>query len=156
MTELTLCMAGAILLLVVACALLWAQIVWLKIDIKELYYKEPCPGDLIAKIGCPICGADITVEHGDDPGEISALATSTPTREKNIRELVEKAQLATGLKPVVEKYRDLIVELGFGYERPEHYNEVFIGKCVALLVELADKLAPFEEKNNARINAAAP
>jgi hypothetical protein len=29
-------MAGAILLLVVACALLWAQIVWLKTDIKYL------------------------------------------------------------------------------------------------------------------------
>jgi len=40
MTELTLCMAGAILLLVVACALLWAQIAWLKADIKHLNQRE--------------------------------------------------------------------------------------------------------------------
>ena len=40
MTELTLCMAGAILLLVVACALLWAQISWLKADIKHLKQRE--------------------------------------------------------------------------------------------------------------------
>lgn len=44
MNELMLCMAGAILLLVVACALLWAQIVWLKTDIKEFCRSEsePC------------------------------------------------------------------------------------------------------------------
>ena len=40
MTELDLCMAGAILLLVVACALLWAQIVWFKTDIKNLYRQQ--------------------------------------------------------------------------------------------------------------------
>ncbi len=40
MTELMMCMAGAILLLVVACALLWAQIAWLKADIKNLYRLE--------------------------------------------------------------------------------------------------------------------
>lgn len=40
MNELTLCMAGAILLLVVACALLWAQNTWLKADIKNLYRSQ--------------------------------------------------------------------------------------------------------------------
>lgn len=31
------------------------------------------PGQLIAEIGCPACGAELRVEHGDDEGEIGVL-----------------------------------------------------------------------------------
>ena len=40
MSDLDLYLAGAILLPVVACALLWAQIAWLKADIKHLKQRE--------------------------------------------------------------------------------------------------------------------
>lgn len=31
------------------------------------------PGQLIAKVDCPCCGAALTVEHGDDEGEIGVI-----------------------------------------------------------------------------------
>lgn len=36
---------------------------------------EPMPGDLIAKVGCPCCGADLEVVHGEDEGMIGAYGT---------------------------------------------------------------------------------
>lgn len=36
----------------------------------------PEPGDLIVNGDCPICGSTITVEHGDEAGEIVFLAHS--------------------------------------------------------------------------------
>lgn len=40
MNELTMCMAGAILLLIVAYVMTWVQIAWLKTDIKHLQRRE--------------------------------------------------------------------------------------------------------------------
>ena len=40
------------------------------------------PGDLIATGDCPICGSEITVELGDDPGEIVFLAHSNQQGRK--------------------------------------------------------------------------
>lgn len=39
----------------------------------------PEPGELIAEVNCPICGAGLTVEHGDDEGEIGVLASDSLT-----------------------------------------------------------------------------
>lgn len=47
----------------------------------------PEPGDLIANGDCPICGSTITVEHGDEPGEIAFLAHSN----QQGRDLAEQA-----------------------------------------------------------------
>ena len=33
-------------------------------------HTEPLPGDVIVETDCPCCGAELSVQHGDDPGEI--------------------------------------------------------------------------------------
>lgn len=33
------------------------------------------PGELIAKVSCPICGSGLSVEYGDDPGKIGVLGS---------------------------------------------------------------------------------
>ena len=55
------------------------------------------PGDFIAHGGCPICGSTITVEHGDEAGEIVFLASETAerTRLREVNaELVDILRLA--------------------------------------------------------------
>jgi len=37
----------------------------------------PMPGDPIAKVGCPVCGARLEIEHGDEPGETAVIGTPT-------------------------------------------------------------------------------
>jgi len=34
-----------------------------------------CPGDPIAHVHCPCCGADLDITHGDDEGEASVIGT---------------------------------------------------------------------------------
>jgi len=36
---------------------------------------DTCPGDPIAKVHCPCCGADLDITHGDDEGEVSVVGT---------------------------------------------------------------------------------
>jgi hypothetical protein len=33
------------------------------------------PGELIAEVHCPCCGAELRVEYGDDEGEIGVVGT---------------------------------------------------------------------------------
>lgn len=40
----------------------------------ENAYNGPEPGQQIMEVHCPQCGATISVEHGDDEGEIAFLA----------------------------------------------------------------------------------
>jgi hypothetical protein len=35
----------------------------------------PEPGELICEVGCPCCGAGLTITYGDDVGEYGVLAT---------------------------------------------------------------------------------
>ncbi len=42
----------------------------------ELSKPSPCPGDPIAKVGCPCCGADLRIEHGDEPGEVCVVGVA--------------------------------------------------------------------------------
>lgn len=37
------------------------------------------PGELIAEGDCPCCGAELRVEHGDDPDEIAFIGQETET-----------------------------------------------------------------------------
>ena len=39
---------------------------------------EPLPGDPIAEVSCPCCGAHLDITHGDDPGEISVVGSRVP------------------------------------------------------------------------------
>jgi hypothetical protein len=53
------------------------------------YVVEPTvhePGELIAKVDCPCCGAALSIEHGDDEGEISVVGTPAPAAPADLRE----------------------------------------------------------------------
>jgi hypothetical protein len=43
------------------------------IDSEDLRDAGPEPGEFIADVTCPHCGAELRVEHGDDEGEIGVI-----------------------------------------------------------------------------------
>jgi len=51
------------------------------------------PGTAIATGNCPICGSDITVEHGDEPGEVVFLAHSNQ-KGRDLRALYQSRMQA--------------------------------------------------------------
>lgn len=42
-------------------------------QISQIIAPDPEPGQLITHVTCPCCGNGITIEYGDDPGEIVAI-----------------------------------------------------------------------------------
>lgn len=49
------------------------------------------PGDPIASCSCPCCGASLTIEHGDDEGEVSVVGTPSKEGADNIALNYEEA-----------------------------------------------------------------